>query len=152
MNKVPAELRLLVMKKQMYLVLFAALLGVIYVIFFTDLTAKKEIQIKYGNLRSMDDNAPPGVFFRLDHPYQLVSVKVVSVSDAATNKTPHTLWHLVAQKKPAKITGFAYGHPIPGMAPFVAGTAPEPLQPDEKYRLIVQDDKKVSGEINFDPP
>ncbi len=81
------------------------------------------------------------------------SLKVVSVSDAATNKTPHALWHLVAAKRPAKkVTSFAYGHPVPGMTPYLPKASPEPLQPNEKYRLIVEDENKVRGEINFDSP
>jgi hypothetical protein len=143
------------MKKQPLLLAFALVLATLYVLFFTDWTRKKEIQISYTNLRvSPDGNNDPTVLFIFDNKvkYRLASVKVVSAADAATNKHPHALWHLVSTAGSEPVDSFPYGFNIPGMKPDVARPSPEPLDMGEKYCLIVDTVKKQKARISFDAP
>jgi hypothetical protein len=131
------------MKNQTKLLIFSAvILAGAYAYWFTDWFAKKEIQIKY--------RTRPGesTMFYLEQECQLTSVKVISLADAATNKYPHELWHLVADGKPAPVTDFFYGAVVPGMKPKIAGIAPEPLQPGINYRIILES-PKLKGEKDF---
>jgi hypothetical protein len=125
-----------------FLIFFAVVLAAIYAYRFTDWFAQKEIQIKY--------RTRPGepIMFYLDKEYQVTSLKVISLADAATNKYPHDLWHLVADGKPAPVTDFFYGGVVPGMKPKIAGLAPEPLQLGADYRIVLES-PKIKGEKVF---
>lgn len=139
------------MKKQIVLSCVALILGATYVVFYSDLFKKPEIRIKCGNVRFRAETALPGArVFIFDQPLRITSIKVVSVAEAATNKYPHALWHLVA-KNSVPVESFVYGENVKGMKPDLAEEQPEPLMPEVKYRLIVETDKKVRGQVDFDP-
>lgn len=143
------------MKKQTFLLAFALVLATVYVLFFTDWTRKKEIQISYTNLRvPADANAEPKVLFIFDNKvkYRLISVKVVSATEAATNKYPHALWHLVSKTGSEPVDSFPYGYKIPGMTPDAARPEPESLDEGGKYYLILETVKKERAKLSFDAP
>ena len=75
-----------------FLIFVAVILGAIYVFKFTDWFAEKRIQIKYRNLpqRGAANSVAPVTFY-LDQEYQITSLKVISVTEASTNKYPHAL-------------------------------------------------------------
>jgi hypothetical protein len=88
------------------------------------------------------------VTFSLHKDYKLTSVKVVPVADYQTNQFSSPLWHLVSKKGSQPVGGFAYGFPVPGMAPAVADAVPEPLRMGVEYRLLVEA-RSIKGEHNF---
>lgn len=78
------------------------------------------------------------VTFSFDHYYKLTHVKVVAVSDIATNKYPHTLWELDTLSNSIPIISFIYGARIGGMKLALKDVTAEPLEPEVQYRLFVK--------------
>ena len=78
------------------------------------------------------------VTFQLDSYYRLTSVKVVIAAEIATNKYAHPLWELVTTSNSIPTASFAYGERLRGMTPAVKGAAPDPLDPEVKYRLLIK--------------
>lgn len=140
------------MKSQTKFLIFSALiLSAIYAYRFTDWFKEKKIQIKYRivperGARKLDTVDP--VTFYLDQEYLLSSLKVVSMDDAATNKYPHALWHLVSDSNSVPVTDFVYGIAPGRMKPKIAGLLPEPLRRGENYRISIEA-KKIKGEKDF---
>ena len=85
-----------------------------------------------------DDSTANTVAFFFTAKYKLTSVKVVPVEVLKTNKYAHPLWHLVSDSNSVPVKSIIYGVPIGGMRPAVKGARPEPLQPEVKYRLLVE--------------
>lgn len=83
-------------------------------------------------------SATDPVLFGFDSTLKLKTVKVIPLSDIATNKYPHAIWHLVSESNSVPIKEFAYGSPIPGMHPALKGVVPDPLEPGVQYRLFIQ--------------
>lgn len=141
------------MKNRTKFLIFATLvLGGIYIYGFTDWFSEKNIRIKFRSLGRIQGNgktAEPITFF-LDREYRLTSVKVISLDDAATNKYPHALWHLIAASNSAPVPDFLYGENVPGMKPKIAGTTPEPLEPSKNYRIFLET-ATMKGEKDFQP-
>lgn len=131
------------------LILLAIVLAGFYAYRFTDWFAEKKIQIKYRTLpeRGSPNSVEPITFY-LEKEYPITSLKVFSVTEVTTNKYPHALWHLVAVSNSALVTDFVYGGAIPGMTPKIAGMVPEPLRPNESYRIILEANK-LTGEKEF---
>lgn len=151
MNCSPAPRVYSFMNKQTSLICIALALGATYVVMFSDLFKRQEIRIKCGNVRFHPERAVAGArVFILDKPLKLTSIKVVSADEARTNRYPHALWHLVASKG-APVESFVYGEEIQGMKADLPQTQAEPLAPDVKYRLIVETDKRLRAEVEFDP-
>lgn len=140
------------MKNRSKLLVFAAvILAALYAYRFTDWFAEKKIQIKYRLIP--DPNAPGAIdpiLFYLEREYPLTSIKVISVTEAATNKYPHAFWHLVAVSNAAPLTDFSYGATVPGMKSKIAGLAAEPLLPNMSYRIYIET-AKMNGEKEFQP-
>lgn len=147
------------MKTKLFLMLLLLTLGIIYVVQFTDGCKAKSIQISY-RVKPVRETArvvarknyvkpPPDVVFILDKPYRLTSIKVVTVADAATNKYPHALWHLVVKRNIEPMMDLVYSHPILGMGPDIPNTRAEPLVPGVEYRLLLEDENKVQGRKDF---
>lgn len=84
------------------------------------------------------DVATDPVLFGFDSKLRLKTVKVVPLSDIATNKYPHAIWHLVSESNSAPVKEFSYGAPIPGMHPALKGVVPDPLEPGVQYRLFIE--------------
>lgn len=138
-------------RKAWILVLFAAVLGSIYIYYFTDLLNAPTIQIL-----KLDRPAPYGrstasalpVTFTLEDRYRLTEIKVVPVDALATNRNPTPLWHLISKSNSWPTKGFAYGQPIRGMQPASDIARPQPLRPGVTYRLYVKAGR-AHGEIDF---
>jgi len=125
------------------------ILGAIYVYFFTDWFAKRQIQISFRTFpgRAVKSDVEPVVFL-LDKQYKVTSIKVVSADEVLTNKFPHPLWHLIAETNSTPLTDFGYGERVKGMKPSVPKLVAEKLVPEAKYRIIV-DAGKIHGERDF---
>ncbi len=76
--------------------------------------------------------------FGFDKPYRFTRVKVVPLTEFLTNKYVHPLWELVSESNSVPTGSFVYGANLRGMHPRYAGARPDPLQPDVKYRLLVE--------------
>ena len=73
-----------------------------------------------------------------DRPLKLTSVKVIPLSEVATNKYPHPIWELISESNSWPVKTFSYGQSIRGMHPKVKGAQPDPLQPNIPYRLFIE--------------
>lgn len=91
------------------------------------------------------------MFYFVDGEHSVTSLKVISVDEAATNKYPHALWHLVPVSNAVPVTDFVYGNSPSGMKPKIAGLAAEPLRAGASYRLMVETEK-LKGEKEFQTP
>ena len=146
-------------KKQILLLAIAVVLLCGYVYYFTDWFASESIQIVHtlrpytpprrGRARGGDDNPTANtVSFGFNRKVLLTEVKVIPVSDLATNKYAHPIWHLVTESNSVPTKAFVYGMNIRGMHPKIAGARPDPLQPGVAYRLFV-DAGELKGEHEF---
>lgn len=147
-------------KKEIFLVVFAALLGALYIYYFTDWFAPKTIRIQHtirpqrqavlGNPTAKSGNRTTQVIsFVLDREWKLSEVKVVRLAEWQTNKSAHVVWHLISDSKSVPTRGFIYGGEIRGMHPAERGVMPDPLQPGIVYRLFIRAGK-VQGEDDFE--
>ncbi len=84
------------------------------------------------------DSAIDPIVFGFDRNLKLTSLEVVLLDQALTNKHPDPIWHLISDSNSIPIKAFTYGMHIRGMRPAVSGVSPQPLEPDVKYRLLVQ--------------
>ena len=143
-------------RKELALVLLAAALGAVYVVFFTDWFAKKSIQIipliSTGRPSQIprDHDSPPvyPVSFQLNGKYRLKSIKVVNAAEFATNKYALPLWHMVSDSNSPPVNAILYGIRIPGMKTAVPRAKPKPLEPGVKYTLFI-DTGKLQAQTNF---
>ena len=78
------------------------------------------------------------LMFEFSARLKLTSVKVVALGDTLTNSTVHTLWHMVSDSNSVPTRGFLYGMDIPGMRPSFGGVIAEPLDPTQRYRLLIE--------------
>ncbi len=135
-------------KKQSVLLAIAVALLCVYAYYFTDWSGSESIQIVHtlrpyapsrrGRGRSSDDNPVANtVSFGFNRKCRLTEIKVIPVSDLATNKYAHPIWHLVSESNSVPTKAFVYGMNIEGMHPKVPGARPDPLQPGVAYRLFV---------------
>jgi hypothetical protein len=134
-------------KNTAILIALAALLGGVYVYFFTDTFSTPTIRIS-AQIRPGRGATTAPVTFGFNDKYALTSVKVVSSDDFRTNKYAHALWHLIADTNSTPVKGIIYGVRIPGMKPAVPKMKPEPLQPNVSYVLLVEAGKR-KGEKTF---
>jgi hypothetical protein len=149
-----------VTKKELSLVAFVFILAGVYVHYFTDWFKSRPIRIEHSirpNLallsnrqgeRASTSQTAYIVSFALDREYKLTSVKVVAVSEVATNPDARPLWHLISDSKPVPTRGMAYGEPIAGMKPAASGAVPEPLKPNVDYRLLLEAGRR-KGQRDF---
>jgi hypothetical protein len=146
-------------KKNIFLIAIVLLLGGVYVYFFSDWFVSEDIQIAHTvRQQHITKRARGGrpattetvyaVSFGLNGKHKLTSVKVVVVSDAETNKYPHAIWNLVTDSNSVPTKAFVYGRTIAGMRPAVKGAEADPLQPNVKYRLLLQAGS-LKGEHDF---
>jgi hypothetical protein len=130
-------------KKSWFLIGLLAVLGVVYIIYFTDWFRTKPILI--GDMERFGH-----VYFSFSQPYRLTSVKVLSVSELESNKYALPVWELNSDSNSVPIERFAYGQRIRGMKPAVKGTKAEPLDHGAKYRLYVEVGA-LKGQHDFAP-
>ncbi len=137
-------------KKEYVLIGLVLVLAGLYVVFFSDWFKPKFIRIEHtvrssrvawtGNGRRVEPESKGAgsVTFSLHKNYRLTAVRVFVAAEVQTNKYAHPLWHLVSKAGSAPADGFAYGFPIQGMTPAVAGSEPEILRSGIDYRLAVE--------------
>lgn len=136
-------------RKEIFLVALVLVLGGLYVVFFSEWFKPRFIRIEHAVRSSREgwaggqrveavSNGAGNVTFALHKPYKLTSVQVVALAEIQTNKYAHPVWHLISKEGSAPADGFAYGFPVPGMSPAVAGAEPERLEPGVEYRLLVE--------------
>ena len=143
-------------KNGIALSVFAVILAVVYVIYFTDWFSTRTIQI-YPTIRPSQpsaiprDRGMPPVFpvtFAFDGKYRLTMVKVVVEEDLKTNKYPQALWHLVSDMGAPPQKSIIYGFRIKNMKPAMPKTRPQPLLPKVSYVLQIEAGK-AKGQTNF---
>ena len=139
------------LSKQTVLIFLAILLAGIYIYFFTDWINRPRIQL-IAQTRPIQPKGPTAkvypVSFLLDGQYQLTSIKVVPLGALATNRFAQPMWHLVAYTNVSPVEGFLYGQRIPGMRPWMTNDLPHQLEPNTKYRLVVEAGR-ARGQIDF---
>jgi hypothetical protein len=145
-------------KNTVVLILFLAVMGGLYYYLYKDSFHKNSIQIfhtfrpKRSAMfhRSENPDAPiiNNLTFALEGDFRLTSVKVLSISELATNKYAHPLWELTTTSNSAPIRAFEYGQHIRGMHTAVKGATASALTPDVPYRLLVKAGS-LSGEHDF---
>src|SRR5436190_22618096 len=72
-----------------------------------------------GRQRKDDNPAINPIVFGFSHKQKLVSIKVVPLSEFATNKYAHALWHLVSDSNSVPLKDFTYGQTFQGMHPSI---------------------------------
>ena len=148
-------------KKQWMLTLVFVLLAGIYVYFFTDWFRSQPIRISHvarpeltrrigARVKAGNQNTAI-VTFGLDARYQLTEIKVVCLAEWETNHFALPLWHLISDSNSVPIKMFPYGVAIRGMKPAIAGSWPQPLEPNVTYRLFVSAGSH-KGQHDFTPP
>jgi len=150
-------------KKEWVLIGLVLALGGLYAVYFGDWFRPKFIRIEHTARRLRSGFGGPGrsdasqpsmsITFSLGRSYRLTSLRVVLAAEFQTNKFAHSVWRLVSEKGSAPVDRFAYGFPIQGMTPALAGAEPEPLEPGAQYRLLVETAKlKGEHDFNFSEP
>ena len=130
-------------KNSWVLVSVAIVLVALYVIFFTNWFKPKVMHVA-----EMERSGR--IHFTLGHPYNLTSVRVVSVSALESNKYALPVWELKSDSNSVPTEFFIYGQWIRGMHPAAKGTRPEKLEPGAKYRLFVEAGS-LKAEHDFTP-
>ncbi len=133
-------------KKTLSILGLVILLGGLSLYLNRDAFAPEVIQISHRSIAPRDwmkrgptAKAPANpVVFILNQSLQLTKVKVVTATDAATNKYPHAIWHLVSDSNSVPIKEFIYGTPVRGMKLAVKGVGADLLQPGVDYRLMLE--------------
>lgn len=124
-------------KEYAWIIILLALAG-IYIHFFTDWFAKKQLVVTPSRRPALGANATvESIVFTLNGEYQLKNLKVLELEDGKFNPHGHLIWHLVSDSNSAPTQIIVYGHHIHGMKQAPDNTAPEPLQPDIGYRIVV---------------
>jgi hypothetical protein len=140
------------MTKQTWtLLVLVVVLGVLYVVRFTDLGSKPRIQINVTVRPFMPNAGPDDVLpmvFGLDKDWPLTALKVTPVAEL-TNAKPQAVWQLTAKNASEPTRGFLFGENLPGMQP-VAGVPAGKLLPGVAYRLELQSGRS-KGEADFIP-
>ncbi len=142
-------------KKPVVLVTLVAVIGGICLYVNRDWFAKRPIQIThrfhaFGGRFDTGGVAP--LMFEFDRKLKLTSIKVVSTTEASTNKYPHPWWQMVSDSNSVPTRGFLYGMNVPGMHPVYKGVLAEPLDPAQKYRLMIQAGSlKAEHEFDLNP-
>ena len=102
-----------------------------------------------GRGRGDAQNKANSVIFGFNRAIQITSIKVVAVAELQTNKYAHAYWEMVTTSNSVPVKGFDYGGYIRGMHPKLPNARPEPLQPGEKYRLLIQSGS-LKGQHDFE--
>lgn len=137
-------------KKSLVLIVFAAVLAVIYVIFFTTWFRPETVRIfhttRYVSRRGAANDPKPELMFGLSQRLKLTEIEVVSL---ATNQNVLPLWHLVSTSNSVPVKSFAYGQFIRGLHPALPGDRAEPLATNVPYRLTVRAGR-ITGQHDFE--
>ena len=147
-------------RKLWILIALAVVLGGLSLYLNQDWFASEDIHIQHRSRpartavfrrsRPQPPAATDPVYFAFNRKLKLTSLKVIPVSEIETNKYPHPILDLVSDSNSVPISEWSYGRPIRGMRPSVKGARPDPLQPDVKYRLLIEAGK-TKAEHDFTP-
>jgi len=75
---------------------------------------------------------------------------VIPVREIGDQQYPRPIWHLVSDSNSVPTKDLVYGIPVRGMRPSVKGATPDPLEPGEKYRLLIEAGS-LKGQHDFVP-
>jgi len=135
-----------------------AALAVAYAVWFTGWFQPDTVEIfhttRNQRVRPQLGGALPSLMFGLNRPLRLTEIRLVPLAAWQTNHAVLPLWHVVSTSNSVPKKNFSYGQFIPGLRPAVAGTHPEPLDPQVVYRLFVTAGK-IHGQHDFalgEPP
>jgi len=118
-------------RKTWVLIAVAIILGIVYVIHFSNWFKPKLLLVSH-------DERFGHVNFIFGDAYRLTSLKVVPVSALASNKYALPVWELKSDSNSVPTKIVSYGQRVRGMKPVVNNARPEPLVPGEAYRLFVE--------------
>ena len=137
--------------KARFLFILAVVLGGAYAYWFTAWINVPKIEIIKSDRpgrRGRDNSTVMPIAFAFDGRYALTSVKVYRVNGEKLDPKAKPLWQLVGKPRSEVIKGFIYGYPIRGMQAAANSGAPDPLEPDVPYRLLVEAGR-ARGQIDF---
>ncbi|MBX3733820.1 MAG: hypothetical protein KF791_14660 [Verrucomicrobiae bacterium] len=138
-------------RKSWTLIAVALVLGTWYVLRFTDLGRRRDIQINVSS-RPFAPGTAPGealpILFGLDRDWKLTRVRVVATAGPSAPR-PRPIWNLEARAGSEPIRGFRYGDSIAGMQG-AGGAAAGTLMPGETYRLELEAGR-ARGSVEFTP-
>ena len=140
------------LNKSTILIVLASLFGGIVAYSHPDWFHRRPIQIThrfhaFGGRFDAGGVAP--LMFEFDRKLKITSIEVLPLNEALTNKSAHPLWHLVSESNSVPTRGFLYGMEVPGMRPAQNGIIADPLDPNERYRLVIKAGS-LKGEHDFD--
>ena len=129
-------------QKNTLLIALLVVIGGLFMYLNRDWFQRRPIQISHRFYRfagrfGRSDTATP-VMFEFDRRLKLTSIKVVSFDESLTNKFPHPLWYMISSSNSVPTKGVVFGMDVPGMRPAVNGATANPLDPQQKYRLLLQ--------------
>jgi hypothetical protein len=133
------------------LILLAAVLGGIYVVFFSDWFGGRNIQIIPQIRPARNAEAATAVYpvsFTLDDRYKLTRVRVVELAALLSNRNATAVWDLRVLSNAPPVQGFIYGTAPEGLGPAKTGAAAEPLEPYVTYRLLLEAGR-AKGSVDF---
>jgi hypothetical protein len=142
-------------KKNWILIIFAAALAGVYVVYFTDWFKPKVVQIfhtyrdTHHALRRARDGQLPALKFGITRKIKLTELKVVPLAEWQTNQHTLAVWHLVTDSNSVPLGEFFYGQFIGGMKPAIKGTHSQSLETNVTYRLFLTAGN-VTGQHDFE--
>jgi len=140
-------------KKNWCLIGITVLLAAVYIAFFTEWFKPQTVKIFHTSRnvreRNPQNGALPGLIFGINRQLKLTDLKVVPVTELATNQNSLPVWHLVSDSNSVPVKSFFYGQFIRGLKPAVPGSRPQVLKTNVTYRLFVVADK-IKGEHDFE--
>jgi hypothetical protein len=131
-------------RKNIFLLLFVAVLATVYAIYFTDWFAPKTFKI-FHTSRNFRPQRPgqalhgilPSLQFGVSRELRLTEIRVVPLAAWETNRHALPLWHLVTESNSVPVKSFDYGRNIPGLHPALKGTHAELPETNVTYRLFI---------------
>ena len=142
-------------KNNWLLVLFTAVLAVVYAVYFTDWFKPKVVQVfhtyrdTHRPARRVGDGQLPALKFGLARKLKLTELKIFPLAESLTNQHTLPVWHLVTDSNSVPLGEFFYGQFIGGMKPAIKGTHSQTLAANVTYRLLVTAGG-VTGQHDFE--
>jgi hypothetical protein len=103
------------------------------------------------NQRKAPGNTRPMIFL-FNREVRLTSLKVVPLSDLATNESALPVWELISDSNSVPVKDFRYGARIAGMRPPIKGVTVQPLEPGAHYRVLIRaGSKKAQHDFEAEP-
>ncbi|MDR3459807.1 MAG: hypothetical protein P4N60_20455 [Verrucomicrobiae bacterium] len=142
-------------KKNILLIVAAAVLATVYVVYFTDWFRPKTVKI-FHTSRNLHPRAArggsgalPSLIFGINQQLKLTELRVVPAEAYQTNQNALPVWHLISDSNSVPVKQFFYGMYINGMKPAVKGARPQMLETNVTYHLILQAGN-IKGEHDFE--